>query len=135
MRFFTDITELAAHRETVWRLLGPVAADACKGEFTMADLWELAIEGKAIIGLTDDMAGAFEFRHYPQFMAVNILALGGKGLPHFMADVLPAFRQWAAGAGAQRVEASCSEAMARMLARGGFQQDYIQVSIPVGEPC
>jgi hypothetical protein len=137
MHFFTDPDELYPYKGTLMRLLAPVANKACKGEFTAEDLWELALERKIFVGLMDDpeMAVAFEFRHYPRFMAINIVALGGRDLQRFMKEALPRFRSWAAMTGAKRIEASCNDAIARMLTYAGFEKDYVQVSIPVEETC
>lgn len=137
MRFLTSPAEIDLHRDLIVRLLTPVVTDAARGEFTMDDILESAKAGTMHIGICEqpEMCGAFEFRHYAQFMAVNIVALGGKGFDQFAGYTLHKFRQWAALAGATRIEALCSPAMARMLGRWGFTKDYEQVSIPVGEPC
>jgi hypothetical protein len=67
---------------------------------------------------------AFEFVHYPQTLAVNVMALGGSGLDETAAQFWDSFRAWCKSAGATVIEASCSDAMARMLGRYGFETAY-----------
>lgn len=132
MRVLHAIEELNENQARILALLGPVM-DAARGEFTIADLLALAAEKRVHIALDDDICFAFEFRHYPAMTAVNIIAIGGAGLDTLAERYLPAFKRWAAGAGASRIEASCSKAMARILKAHGFTNDYEQVSLAVGE--
>lgn len=70
------------------------------------------------------MAMAFEFRHYPKRMNVNVVALGGTDLDAVTENFLPIFRSWAKQAGAVEIEASCSKPMARLLKKYGFVDAY-----------
>jgi len=110
-------------------LLQPVIDQAARGEFTVDDIRDLNAKGRVITAVIEDggeavMALAFEFVHYPQTLAVNIMAMGGKGLDLVADEFLVTFRAWCKSAGATVIEASCSNAMARMLGRYGFENAY-----------
>ena len=75
------------------------------------------------------LAFAFEFRFYPKKTAVNILALGGKRMDAVFSEFLDQFRDWAAAAGADFLEASCSRGMSRMLAKYGYVDTYRQLRL------
>lgn len=110
-------------------LFHAVVSRAAYGEFSVDDLYSLALDGKIRVGLVREsgviiMALAFEFRHYPQKLAINYLAMGGKKANEVMAHFLGTFKKWAADAGVDRIEASCSKAMARILARNHFVTTY-----------
>lgn len=117
-------------------LLLPVVEKAARGEFELVDLARLTREGRAITALVEDQGQAllalvFEFVHYPQQLAVNIMALGGSGLATVADEFWERFRAWCKSAGAQVIEASCSDAMARLLARHGFEPAYRVVRSPL----
>lgn len=110
-------------------LLQPVIDQAARGEFTVMDVREMASRGQAIVALVEGedgpaLAMAFEFVHYPQTLSVNIMALGGSGLAEAADEFWELFRMWCRSAGASLIEAACSEAMARMLKRHGFDAVY-----------
>lgn len=89
----------------------------------------MTANGRAIVAMVDGddgpaLAMAFEFVHYPQRLAVNIMALGGSGLAEVAEEFWGLFCMWCRSAGADMIEASCSEAMARMLGRHGFESVY-----------
>lgn len=110
-------------------LLDPVVKEAARGEFTMEDLHRMSKEGRVIAAVAEHdgtvcMAMVFEFVHYPQTLAVNILALGGSGLAGVADEFWATFRQWCVQAGATVIEAACSDAMARILRRHGFESTY-----------
>lgn len=137
VRFLTDPTELRSQWSDIAALLAPVVDEAARGEFTLCDIRRLAEQGDMIVGTCCDAAGmkmamAFEFKHYPQCMAINIVALGGRDLQAVAGAYWPMFRAWAAEAGASHIEALCSKAMARMLVRDHeFSNTYEQVRLPV----
>lgn len=110
-------------------LLQPVVDQAARGEFTVADIARLTQAGRVIVALVecDDvpmLALAFEFVHYPQTLAVNILALGGRRVEEAAAQFWAMFKDWCKSAGASVIEASCSAAMVRLLGRYEFKSVY-----------
>ncbi len=133
--FYLDMEEL----ERDWGLIEPILASvvsrAVHGEFDCGDLKAMAQSKQIVIGafFADDgimlLAFAFEFRFYPKKTAVNILALGGKRMDGVFSEFLDQFRDWAAVAGADFLEASCSRGMARMLAKYGYVNTYQQLRL------
>ena len=127
--FITDTTLLEQKFHLAKPLLQPVIDQAARGEFTLDDIERMTAEGKVITAVAEDgdkavMAMAFEFVHYPQALAVNVMALGGHGLDGIASEFWDSFKAWAKLAGATVIEASCSDAMARMLGRIGFESVY-----------
>lgn len=135
MRFLLTAADLDEHRDMIVRLLSPVVEQAGRGEFTVEDLLQLARDGRAYIGISyaPEICGAFEFIHYPQTMSVNIIAIGGQGLQELADLWFEKFKKWAFLAGASTIEASCSKAMARILKRIGFSNDYEVVRLKIEE--
>lgn len=137
--FYLDTEEL----EKDWVLIGPVLDSvvrrAVHGEFDCNDLKAMAKSKQIVIGafFSDGgemlLAFAFEFRFYPKKTAVNILALGGKGMDAVFSEFLDQFRNWAAAAGADFLEASCSAGMSRMLAKYGYVNTYQQLRLDLKE--
>lgn len=110
-------------------LLQPVIDQAGRGEFTVEDIRHLTEQGQAITAIVEKegvtvIALAFEFVNYPQYVAVNIMALGGHGLDEAANEFWETFKAWCRSAGAEVIEASCSEAMARLLRRHEFKSVY-----------
>lgn len=127
--FITSPELLAQKFHLVAPLLQPVVKQAARGEFSVEDIKQMTTEGRVISAVAEKdgqavMAMAFEFVHYPQILAVNILALGGHGLDAIADEFWQVFRNWCKSAGATVIEASCSDAMARMLGRYGFENVY-----------
>lgn len=117
--------QAAAIRARIEPVFGAMLTRTPCADFDAADLFELSAKGRAVIGVVwqDEapvLAGAFEFRHYPQQMAVNIMALGGSSVRAAFRAFWPAFSAWCREMGAQRIEASCGDAMTRLLERFGF---------------
>jgi hypothetical protein len=135
MRFLLKPDDLDAHRSQIVRLLQPVVDQAGRGEFTIEDLLQLARDGRAYIGISyePEICGAFEFKHYPSTLAINIMAIGGSGLEQLSDMWLDKFKEWAKLAGASTIEASCSKAMARILKRIGFANEYEVVRLKIEE--
>lgn len=127
---FITTPELLARKFAIAApLLEPVIDKAAKGEFTLDDLYQLNLQGKAITTLIEKdgqaaMAMVFEFVHYPQMMVVNIMALGGGYLDESIAEFWSGFKAWCKDAGAVAIEASCSPAMTRLLSKHGFKPTY-----------
>lgn len=127
--FITNPELLARKFAVAAPMLESVVKEAAKGEFTVDDLYELNLQGKAITTLIEKdgnpaMAMVFEFVHYPQMMAVNIMALGGGYLDESIAEFWEQFKQWCKDAGAVAIEASCSPGMTRLLSKYGFKPTY-----------
>jgi hypothetical protein len=127
--FITSPELLAQKFHIAAPLLQPVIDQAARGEFTLKDIERMTAEGKVITAVAEldgvgKIAMAFEFVHYPQTLAVNVMALGGSGLDEAAAEFWDAFKSWCKDAGASVIEASCSDAMARMLGRIGFETVY-----------
>ena len=135
--FYLERDELLTDWARLAPLLQTVIEKACHGEFDVADLKAMALGKRIFIGafFDDDgtplLAFAFEFRHYPKKTAVNILALGGQRMDEVFSVFLERFGQWAAGAGADFIEASCSPAMTRLLRRYGYAETYRQLRLAV----
>lgn len=127
--FITDATLLAQHFHKAAPLLQPVIDQAARGEFTVEDIRRMTEAGHAITAIAEKdgvtvMAMAFHFVHYPQKLAVNILALGGQGVDEVVAEFWATFKDWCRSAGATFIEASCSDAMARLLRSHEFKSVY-----------
>ncbi|WP_050466363.1 hypothetical protein [Herbaspirillum chlorophenolicum] len=127
--FLRGPSETAAEFPRVRHLFERVTNEAAKGEFTVQDLERLAGEGRIIVGVallanTPVLAVALEFIHYPQYTVMNVVALAGEQLPAVMQAFWPALREYAREAGATHIQASCSPAMARLLAKYGFEETY-----------
>lgn len=135
--FFTSRELLDGNWERVVPLIEPVIREAARGELTVYDIRRLSEQGKMITALVEDdsgdpiMAMVFEFVHYPQILAVNIVALGGRDLDGVQQEFFATFRQWCNSAGVSLIEASCSRAMARMLEPIGFKSTYQVVRLAV----
>ena len=133
--FYLDPEELERDWEKIEPILGSVVSRAVHGEFECSDLKAMAQSKRIVIGafFDDDgvilLAFAFEFRFYPKKTAVNILALGGKRMDAVFSEFLDQFRDWAAAAGADFLEASCSRGMSRMLAKYGYVDTYRQLRL------
>lgn len=127
--FLTSPELLDRKWEDAAQLLAPVVHEAARGEFTLADLRAMTQVQRVNTALVEcdgepRLAMVFEFVHYPQTLAVNVMAVGGRGLDESIGAFWPTFCDWARQAGASVIEASCSDAMARLLGRYGFSTTY-----------
>ena len=127
--FITSPELLAQKFHLAVPLLQPVIDQAARGEFTVEDIRQMTAQGRVITAVVEQdghavLALAFEFVHYPRTLAVNIMALGGRGLDTAADEFWDTFRTWCKSAGATVIEAACSDAMARMLGRYGFENVY-----------
>lgn len=133
--FYLDTEELDRDWGLIEPILASVVSRAVHGEFDCRDLKAMALSKRIVIGafFADDgvmlLAFAFEFRFYPKKTAINILALGGKRMDEVFSEFLGQFRDWAAAAGADFLEASCSRGMSRMLAKYGYVNTYQQLRL------
>lgn len=133
--FLTSPAMLNTWWPSVADLIRPVVEEAARGEFTLPDVERLCRDGRAYAGLvldgdTPTLGIVFEFRHYPQRMNVNIMALGGRNMEAAAVTFWPTFRAWCRESGAEEIEAWTSPAMTRMLSRIGFQKAYDVVRMP-----
>lgn len=131
VRFFTgeQVEQIRPVLEPI--LTAMLTRTPCR-DFEAADVFALAEAKRCVLGLVEDesgpvLGGAFEFRHYPQETAVNVMALGGKRMDEALDAFWPTFRAWAKQAGATRIEASCAEPMARLLSRAGFARANVNM--------
>lgn len=127
--FITDQVLLVGKFHLAAPLLEPVVREAGRGEFTVDDIRRLNAQGEVITALFENdgepvAAMAFEFVYYPQTLAVNIMAFGGKRFDEVTTEFWDLFKEWCKAAGASFIEASCSDAMARLLGRYGFDLTY-----------
>ncbi len=127
--FLVDPSELDTHFTSLALLFERVVRKATQGEFDVDDLYRLTQQGHITVGMIEQegevqLAVAFEFIAYPRWTAVNILALAGRDLAEAIAEFGDIFKAWCRTAGAQRIQASCSPAIARLLRRYGFTLAY-----------
>lgn len=114
-------------------LLQRVVDRAVKGEFTVEDMRRMAQRGSLLIGLAWDgrtpvMAAAVELVRYPRLTTLNVMAISGRGLREVADEFFDELKAFARSAGAKRIEASGSPAMARLLRRRlGFTTLYEKV--------
>jgi hypothetical protein len=135
-RFLTEPGELEARWEQIAPLLAPALEHAVLGEITLDDIKALALARCMYVGIYEVdgapvLAMAFEFKHYPRIMTVNIVALGGTHLDQVAQRFFDGFKEWVARAGARHIEALCRPAIARLLKKYGFQNTYEKISLAV----
>jgi len=138
LTFFQTPDALAQTFPLLRPLFQRVVDEAAHGEFTVDDLEQLARAKKVILGMVRQdgairLAFAFEFIAYPQLLTLNLMAIAGSQLNEALPQFLPLFQEFAREAGAQAIEASCSPAMARLLAHHGFETTYQRVRCPILE--
>lgn len=129
LTFIQDAEALKAEFPQVRDLFDRVVEGAAKGEFSTDDIAELAKGKRVTLGIVKEagepvLAFAFEFIYYPRMVVLNILAMGGQRLGDVLGEFWPRFTAWAREAGADSIQASCSPAMARILAKHGFEATY-----------
>lgn len=127
----------------VWDEIAPqferVVSKACHGEFTVDDLYRMAVSGDMIVGVARKpdgevvMALAFQFVRYPAATGVNVLAMAGRDMKRFMGQFLPPFKTFCREAGADWIECSVSPGMERMHHRYGFKTVYRNLRMSVKE--
>lgn len=129
LTFIHGEREVTAEFPQVRAFFERVVDGAAKGEFSTDDIEELAKAKRATLGIVKDagepvLAFAFEFIYYPRMVVLNVLAMGGRRLGEVMGEFWPNFTAWAREAGADSIQASCSPAVARILAKHGFEATY-----------
>lgn len=126
--------------ELFWPTIRPLfkrcVEKAMKGELDVDDIKGAALAGQLVImvftdstvGLgTVDLAIAIEPVAYPKLPGINIVAMGGTGFGLIQAKYWTYFKGWAMMNGATMIEASVSPAMARILRKYGYVEEYRHV--------
>ena len=117
----------------IWADIAPLyersISHSAHGEFTLDDLFNLAIEGRVAVGVVRQnseiiLSLMVEDRIYPHASAVNVFALAGRNLDGFMTHIFPLFCDWCRQKGVDWIECSVSPAMARIHSRYGFRPIY-----------
>lgn len=127
--FLTTPELLEQHWDSVARCLQPLADKSTHGEFDIADLRVLCEAKRAYaVVVSDDsdvvLAMVYKFAFYPKFTSCYVLAIGGRALDEIVRSFFVTFKKWLYGMGVTVIEASCSSAMSRVLARYGFGKIY-----------
>lgn len=136
---FLPPQEAARRWSEVAPLFGKTVDKACHGEFSVADLYAMAMNGDIAVGVATDEAGAvfmalaLEEVRYPQKRAVNVLAMGGARLDVFMKRFLLPFKAFCRAQGIERITCLVSPGMERMHRRYGFETVYRMLSMDVEE--
>lgn len=108
--------------------------DTIHGEFTVDDIYSRALRGEIFIIVAKNdtpevpevrLVIALELVQYPQFNAMNVLALGGKNLRHLIKLFWKDVCGWAKICGVKHIECSVAPAMEKILQPAGFEQKYI----------
>lgn len=144
--FLTTPELIELYWPDVARCIAPVVDQAARGEFTLDDLRTMLDDLRAYAVVVRDDSGVvlalvYEFVFYPRMTACNIVALGGTALDEAYARFFVTFKTWCYGMGVTVIEASCSSAMSRLLARYGFGKTYevvrhvIQLPDSIPEQC
>tara|TARA_R110002012_G_scaffold311657_1_gene521311 strand:- start:527 stop:1000 length:474 start_codon:yes stop_codon:yes gene_type:complete len=106
---------------------------AMHGEMTVEDIYTRAIAGQLyiIVAKNDDteipdvkIAIALELIYYPQFTAMNVVALGGKDLRHMMKKFWSKVCAWSQVCGVTQMECLVAPAMEKILQAQGFERKY-----------
>ncbi len=98
------------------------------GELDIGQLRMLARDGHAVIYVLElggefHGAAAVQLMRYPNFTAANVISIGGKLIAN--KQNLAAWGAMLRSLGASKIEGFCSEAVARLWKRFGFESIYI----------
>ena len=103
------------------------------GEMTVEDIYTKALKGEVFVIVAKDdtpevpdvkLAIAMELVHYPQFAAMNVLALGGRDLRHMIKRFWTQVCGWAQVCGVKQIECLVAPAMEKILTAQGFERKY-----------
>tara|TARA_R100001594_G_scaffold84195_2_gene118718 strand:+ start:253 stop:732 length:480 start_codon:yes stop_codon:yes gene_type:complete len=106
---------------------------AMHGEMTVEDIYTKALRGEVfVIVVKDDtpevpdvkLVLALELVYYPQFSAMNVIALGGRDLRHMIRKFWSQVCGWAQICGVKKIECLTSPAMEKILTAQGFERKY-----------
>jgi hypothetical protein len=121
---------------TIRPLLDRCVREAMHGELEVDDIKQMALAGQIVIMVfTDDLTGqgnvdlavAIEPVAYPRLPGINIIAMGGTNFGLIQKKYWTYFKGWAMMNGAKMIEASVSPAMARILRKYGYVEEYTHV--------
>jgi hypothetical protein len=113
-------------------LLDRCVKKAMHGELEVDDIKALALAGRLVImvftdSVTVHLAIAIEPVDYPRLPGINIIAMGGTNFGLIQNKYWTYFKGWAMMNGAKMIEASVSPAMARILRKYGYVEEYTHV--------
>ena len=106
---------------------------AMHGEMTVEDIYTKALKGEVFVIVAKDdtpevpdvkLAIAMELVYYPQFTAMNVLALGGRDLRHMIKRFWTQVCGWAQVCGVKQIECLVAPAMEKILTAQGFERKY-----------
>ena len=106
---------------------------AMHGEMTVDDIYDRGLKGQLyVIAVKNDdtevpdvtLTLALELVYYPQFTAMNVLALGGRDLRHNMKRYWKQVCGWAQICGVTKIECLVAPAMEKILQAQGFERKY-----------
>ena len=106
------------------------------GECTVEDLYTSCLKGEmyTIIVKNDEtelpdvkLVLILQLVYYPQYTALNVVALGGKDLRHSIKKYWSDVQGWARICGVSQIECSVAPAMERVLSAAGFERKYVQL--------
>lgn len=134
------------HFDTYWSATKPLLTRcvnrAVHGEYTVDDLHNAALQGKAFIFVVKSdativksviFALVLELSDYPRLPALNIVAIGGKDLEALHEKYWKHLCGWAYMNGARVLEGMVSPAMQRVVAKFGFKPVYTQMRLDLTE--
>ena len=100
---------------------------------TVEDIYDRGLKGQLyVIAVKNDdtevpdvkLVLALELVYYPQFTAMNVLALGGRDLRHNMKRFWKQVCGWAQICGVTKIECLVAPAMEKILQAQGFERKY-----------
>ncbi len=118
---------------TIRPLLDRCVREAMHGELEVDDIKALALAGQLVIMVFTDgkmgvhLAVVIEPINYPKLPGINIVAMGGTNFGLIQKKYWTYFKGWAMMNGAKMIEASVSPAMARILRKYGYVEEYTHV--------
>ena len=106
------------------------------GECTIEDLYTASLKGEmyVIVVKNDEpelpdvkLVLILQLVYYPQYTALNVVALGGKDLRHSIKKFWGDVQGGARICGVSQIECSVAPAMERVLSAAGFERKYVQL--------
>jgi len=113
------------------------------GEATLDDIYTQVLQGQMfLIAVKNDETEVPDVKiilvlqlvYYPQYTAMNVVAMGGRDLRHSIKDHWDHILGWARLCGVTRMECSVAPAMERILTKAtGFERKYVQLQQKLSE--
>ena len=123
--------------EKYWGQCAPLLQEcvdrAMHGEMTVEDIYTRALKGQLYVIIAKDdtpeipdvkMVIVLELVTYPQFTAMNVVALGGRDLRHMIKKFWKQVCGWAQVCGVKHIECLVAPAMEKILVAQGFERKY-----------